>query len=392
MLNGMRIAVVIQGPMVSAGNSGAGTQMQSFDCNANIRRLIDETRTVVDGYVLSTWQGQAVSVQDEKLETLQLQDPGPQQTFFSDTPNNELRQAYGCLEGVRYAIARFSPDYILRVRTDQYVDVPALLDHMLRVDAKFDDYRGAGQLGFLFFPNMLSWSPYSVGDFFIGGHASDLARLFDAQVRYSKHSFVNVKPWVHSDIVLRHAYGNLQGKLDLPQDRFFPNLVPALRLDLHAPPCGFRYHPEMLRLWRELLRCSISLFPRTATQTLEWRGARFQTDRHSAGEFFEEWLEARNDLEAWMRKTQPSLYSKARLLGPVDHFLNFCPEKALELRAGHPTRRRYINQGARTLLSLLTGSMPRDEWALRLWLRWQRVLTRRSRRNQNNRAGPLGRS
>lgn len=381
MIANQRIAVVIQGPMVSAGNSGAGTQKQSFDCNANIRRLIDETRTMVDGYVLSTWQGQAVTVQDEKLNTLLLQDPGPQQTFFSDTPNNELRQAYGCLEGVRHAIARFSPDYILRVRTDQHVNVHALLDHMLRVDEMFDDYRGAGQSGFLFFPNMLSWSPYSVGDFFIGGHASDLARLFDAQVRYSKHSFVNVKPWVHSDIILRYAYDNLHGKLDLPQDRFFPNLVPAFRLDLHAPPGKFRYHPEMLRLWRDLLRCSISLFPRAATQTLEWRGARFETDRHSAGEFYEEWLEARKDVEAWMRSMQPSLYSTARSLGTLDHFLNFCPEKALELQAGHPTARRHLYQGARTLLSLLTGRMPRDEWALRLWLRWQRLLTRSHRRN-----------
>lgn len=380
MLDNQRIALVIQGPMVSAGNSGAGTQKQSFDCNTNVQRLIDATRSLIDGYVLSTWHGQTVAVQDERLETLQLQDPGPQQTFFSDAPNNELRQAYGCLEGVRHAIARFSPDYVLRVRTDQYLDVPKLLEHMLRVDAMFDDYRCAGQSGFLFFPNMLSWSPYSVGDFFIGGHASDLLNLFDAQVRYSKHSFVNVKPWVHSDIILRHAYGNLRGKLDIPEDRFFPNLVPAFRLDLHAPPGNFRYHPEVLRLWRELLRCSISLFPRSATENLEWRGARFETDRHSSGEFYEEWLTAREDVETWMQTMQPKLYSEARPLGTMNRFLNFCPEKALEIRTGRPTLRRHLYQGARAFLSLLTGQMPRDEWALRLWLRWQRLLTRRRRR------------
>ena len=377
MIANERIALVIQGPMVSAGNSGAGTQKQFFDCNTNVQRLIDATRTVVDGYILSTWQGQTVSVHDEKLEVLWLQDPGPQQTYFSNAPNNELRQAYGCLEGVRQAIARFSPDYILRVRTDQYVAASALVDHMLKVDAMFDDYRGTGQSGFLFFPNMLSWSPYSVGDFFIGGHSLDLLGLFDAQVRYSKHSLVNVKPWVHSDIILRHAYGNLRGRLTIPEDRFFPNLVPAFRLDLHAPPDNFRYHPEVLRLWQEMLGRSISLFPRTATENLEWRGTHFESGRHSTGEFYEEWLEARLDVEAWMRRMQPNLYSMSRQLGALDHFVNFCPEKALELHAGQPTLRRYLYQGARTLLSLLTGKMPRDEWALRLWLRWQRLLTRR---------------
>ncbi|WNO03716.1 WavE lipopolysaccharide synthesis family protein [Rhodoferax mekongensis] len=381
MIANHRITLVIQGPMVSAGNSGAGTQTQAFDCNTNVQRLIDTTRAVVDGYVLSTWHGQAVTVRDEKLEVLQLQDPGPQQTFFSDAPNNELRQAYGCLEGVRQAIGRFSPDYILRVRTDQYVDIPTLLDHMLQVDELFDDFRASGQSGFLFFPNMLSWSPYSVGDFFIGGHASDMLRFFDSQVRYSKHSLVNAKPWVHSDIILRHAYGNLRGKLDVPEDRYFPNLVPAFRLDLHAPPSNFKYHPEMLSLWRELLNHSISLFPRAATDKLEWRGARFETGRHSAGEFYQEWLEARKDVEAWMRKMQPNLYSTDHQLGTLNHFLNFCPEKALELQVGHPTRRRYLYQGARTVFSLLTGKMPRDEWAVRLWLRWQRLLTHSRRRN-----------
>ncbi|NBW52075.1 MAG: hypothetical protein EBR49_18675 [Betaproteobacteria bacterium] len=109
MLANKRIAIVIQGPMVSAGNSGAGTFTESFDCTSNIRRLLNESKSIVDGFVLSTWQGSTINLADPKLKTVQLQDPGPQKTFFSDTLNNELRQAYGCHEGIKAAIDHFSP-------------------------------------------------------------------------------------------------------------------------------------------------------------------------------------------------------------------------------------------------------------------------------------------
>lgn len=377
MIDSRKVAVVIQGPMVSSGNSGSGAQASSFDCNANVLRLIASARGLADGFILSTWEAQTVSVRDDRLQTLHLRDPGPQKIFFSSAPGNELRQAFGCLEGVRKAISAHRPDYILRARTDQYVDLALLIEHMVRVDESHQDYLAAGQSGFIFMPNMLAWSPYSVGDFFIGGHAADLEAFFAAQVRYAKHTFVGAMPWVHSDIMLRHAYANLRDSFDqLPQRCFFPNLASALRLDEQPPPPGFRYHPEILRLWEEMLRKSISLFPRSATEGLEWRGARLVIDRHSIGEFYEEWLEARTGVKAWMRRLQPALYDSDAPPGSLDLFLNFCAEKQLEIDTGRPVWRCHFARTARTLVSLLTARMPRNDLALRLWSRWQQRTTK----------------
>jgi hypothetical protein len=378
MLANKRIAIVIQGPIISAGNSGAGTLNKSFDCASNIQRLLDESQSIVDGYVLSTWHGQTINLTHPKLRLVQLRDPGPQRTFFSDTPSNEFRQAYGCHEGIKSAIEHFSPDYVVKVRTDQYIDIVGLVAHMLAVDSSTEDYRQVSQEGFLYLPNMLSWSPYSVGDFYVGGHARDLLDFFEAQVLYSKHSFVNVRSWVHSDIVLRHAYRNLKGKLDLPDDYFFPNIAPAFRLDMHAPPAGFKYHLDVLNLWSEILRKSLSFYPREIAAGMEWRGSLFALSSHSSGEFYEEWLKARVDPRKWIAARQPKLYGDLSPIGRIDRFINFNPEKAFEIESRHPTVRRHLYRVARFFLSLLTGQFPRDELAIRLWLRLKRLLRQRN--------------
>lgn len=371
MSSTQRIAVVIQGPLVSTGNSGNGTFVKGFDCTDNLRRMIRESGSLVAGFVLSTWRG-ASSSHIAGLKTLELDDPGPQKTHFSGELNNELRQAYGCHEGVKLAIAEYAPDYILKIRTDQYVDIPAMVAHMLSVDASTDAYHRAGQLGFLYFPNMISWTPYSVGDFYVGGHAHDMLAFFEAQVSLSRHSFVYVRPWVHADFMFRHAYHNLLGKFGLSDRHFFPNITPSLRLDLYPPPARFRYHPEVLRLWCEMLTQSVCFFPRDIAARMEWRGQTFQLSSHSSGEFYEEWCEAQADPSLWLRRRMPLLYTLSAPLGPLQRFLNFNSEKAVEMAQRRPLFRRHLYRTVRFLLSCLTGNFPREDFALKLWLKLRR--------------------
>jgi len=372
MSSPQRIAVVIQGPLVSTGNSGSGAFVKEFDCTDNIRRMVRESVSLVAGFVLSTWRGTCPILDLSKLRTLELDDPGPQKTHFSREPNNELRQAYGCHEGVKLAMAQFAPDYILKVRTDQYLDIPRMVEHMLTVDATTDAYLGAGQQGYLYFPNMISWTPYSVGDFYVGGHARDMLRFFEAQVTLSRHSFVYVRPWVHADFMFRHAYHNLRGKFGLSVIHFFPNITPSLRLDLYPPPARFRYHPEVLRLWSEMLTHSVCLFPRDIATRMEWRGQTFQLSSHSSGEFYEEWSEAQTDPSPWLQRRLPGLYAPSAPLSPLQRFLNFNSEKAVEMAQHRPVFRRHLYRTARFLLSFLTGNFPREDFALKLWLKLRR--------------------
>ena len=372
MSSPQRIAVVIQGPLISTGNSGSGTFVKDFDCTDNIRRMIRESASLVAGFVLSTWRGTRPVHDLPELRALELDDPGPQKTHFSRDLNNELRQAYGCHEGIKQAIAQYTPDYVLKVRTDQYVDIPGMIAHMLAVDASTNAYSRAGQQGFLYFPNMISWTPYSVGDFYVGGHAHDMLRFFEAQVTLSRHSFVYVRPWVHADFMFRHAYHNLRGRLDLPDDCHFPNITPSLRLDLYPPPPRYRYHPQVLRLWSEMLAHSVCFFPRDIAARMEWRGQTFQLSSHSSGEFYEEWCEAQTDPNLWLQQRLPGLYTPSAPLTPIQRFLNFNSEKAIEMACHRPMFRRHFYRSARFLLSCLTGNFPREDFALKLWLKLRR--------------------
>lgn len=367
-----RVSVIIQGPLLSTGNSGDGTFVKDFDCVSNIRRMMDESRSLVDTFILSTWRESQLDIAVQGLEILELDDPGQRKTYFSKYPNNDLRQAYGCYEGIKFALSISQPDYVLKVRTDMYVDIPALVAHMRAVDSLTDSYQGAGQEGFLYFPNMISWSPYSVGDFYVGGHACDMLRFFDAQVQLSCHSLVYAYPWVHADLMLRHAYQNLRGKLGIPEAFFFPNITPSLRLDLYPPPWRFRYHPSVLHLWGEMLTKSISLFSRDINARMEWRGHTFRASSHSSGEFYEEWLEAQTDPVEWLVGRMPALYLPAAPLTHIQRFINFNLEKSVEMRSQQPALRRYMYGLARFVLSVFSGIFPRVEFPLMLWLKLMR--------------------
>lgn len=377
MLAKKRISIVIQGPIISSGNSGSGSINTNFDCSANIQRLIHESEAIVDGYVLATWKDQVFDFQDAKLKVIHLDDPGPQKTFFSTTLNNDFRQMFGCHEGVKFAIEQFSPDYVVKVRTDQYVDIVSLISHMILVDTSTEDYRHASQEGYIYFPNMLSWSPYSVGDFYIGGHTNDLLNFFAAQILYSKHSFSNVRPWVHSDIILKHAYRNLKNTLNLPTFYFFPNITPAFRLDIHPAPGGFKYSSEVLILWAEILTKSISIYPKEIAATMEWRGSTFATEKHSTGEFYNEWLDARTSPQKWIIAKHPKLYTDTKSLNWLDRFINFNTEKRLEIDSNYPVPQRHLYRIARFSICIATGQFPREEFFIEIWSRLKRLYSKR---------------
>lgn len=271
-------------------------------------------------------------------------------------------------------------DYVLKIRTDQYVDIPALVAHMRAVDSLTDSYQSAGQEGFLYFPNMLSWSPYSVGDFYVGGHACDMLRFFDAQVKLSFHSLVYAYPWVHADLMLRHAYQNLRGKLDIPEAFFFPNIAPSLRLDLYPPPWRYRYHPSVLYLWGEMLTKSICLFPRELAGSMEWRGHTVKASAHSSGECYEEWRDAQPSPVEWLVDRMPELYLPDAPLTRIQRFINFNSEKSMEMLSQRPVLRRYFYRINRLMLSVLSGNFPPDDLLLRLWFLLKYKLMRRVKR------------
>jgi len=353
-------AIVIQGPLISSGNSGDGIHVNEFSCIENIQNLILSSKHLVKGYVVSTWKSSIpIEVEDDVI-LLNLDDPGPKPVIGYPYPSNEYRQSFGCLSAINKAIEEFNPKYILKIRTDQFVDLPFMIDHMINVDKQTSIYQRIGQSGFLYFPNMLSWSPYSVGDFFIGGHARDIQAFFEAQIELSNHTFGYDFSWLHSDIILRHAFRNLQSKLKLQHEFFVPNLAPSLRLHLLHHKYPIKFHSAIIRLWSLVLEHSVSFFPRSISENMIWRGSKMNFEKHTMGEFYEEWQAAYPNFQTWISKMYPGLYLKKNEITILDKFLHFYPEKLVEIREKRQVFRRHVFRLLRIILSTVRGHFPKD--------------------------------
>lgn len=286
--------------------------------------------------------------------------------------------------GIKNAIGICNPDYIIKVRTDQFVDIFKIYEHMLHVDSIYVDYQHADQEGFIFLPNILRWSPYSAGDFYIGGHAQDMLKFFEAQCKFRDHAFSPSFSWTHSDFILKHAYANLINKLRLESTYYFPNVAPSFRVDVHGKPINFKYHHEAISLWGEILKKSISLYPKEITLNLEWRGEKVAPHQHSLGDFYEEWVNMHSNPKEWLIKNSPDQYLSKCSLSMLQKFITFSIEKQYEILHGKRCRAQFLTQSARFLASLSMGQFPVHEWPLKKWVKLKSSLKKRSYGIKNN--------
>jgi hypothetical protein len=354
------LVIIIQGPIITSGNSGSGVYMNKLDCTDNIKHLISSSKHLAKGFILSTWQTEIPILLDDDVIVLRSNDPGPKPVIGFNSPSNDFRQSFGCIAAINKAIELYNPLYILKIRTDQFLDLPTMINHMVAVNERSDIYKSVGQSGYLFFPNMISWSPYSVGDFYIGGHAKDVQLFFEAQLKLSNHTFGYDFSWLHSDIILRHAYHNLKNSLSLPDFYYFPNITPSFRLQnlLHRYP--IKFHSSVLTLWCIILQKSVSFFPRSTHENMLWRGSKMDPLQHCMGEFFEEWEMAHPNFDIWLRNQLPNLYLRDSTLSFLDKFLHFHPEKILEFRYNRSISRRHLYRLIRICISILKGIFPKE--------------------------------
>ena len=88
------LVIIIQGPIITSGNSGSGAYVKELDCTENIRHLISSSKHLVKGFILSTWQSEIPIILDEEVIVLRSTDPGPQPVIGFISPSNEFRQSW----------------------------------------------------------------------------------------------------------------------------------------------------------------------------------------------------------------------------------------------------------------------------------------------------------
>ena len=356
--------------MISNGMSGSG-KSEKYNCYENVKKIIELYQFKVNHFILSTWDDQDFIYDHPKLHLVKSKNPGLQSTLSSQRLTSDFLQSYGVYSALLFCKKNLDQDYVIKVRTDQYIDVNKLINHMIYVDEEYDDYKCSKQSGFIYFPNALSWSPYSVGDFYVGGHIQDLLNFYESQVSLRDHSMSNIFPWVHSEIIFKYSYKYLREVFNLSDYHYFPNLATGLRHDIYPRPFGLTYSLATLKLWEKLIQNSICLFPSDVAMTLVWRGEKIDKSAHSSGAWhYEEWLEARRGVFKWYLDNYPYLFkSEDKLYFGKSIFLNFSSEKIYEIENGKIIIYHKVKSFFRNIIFLSLLRYPVSNIHLKIWIK-----------------------
>lgn len=301
------VLVVIQGPMISSGwNSGSGNQISNFNCLAYIQKYLNSNWKRRYKFVVSTWETKDFFEYPEGLDVIHNIDPGALRCINSINKTNDFRQALSAFNGLnRYKCDLSNFKYCIKVRTDQFVDIDGLVDHM---ESYIFSMGIHGVDAPIFFPNVLEWSPYSVGDFFIGSTPLQLYKFFDSQLRHYDIQCSDYLPWTHSEIIFRYVIGCYKDIIPLG--------VPRIGFDVRVHPQTFaqsRIPYAVLDSAKKLHKDLIVPFCKVSTATLEWRGESYDLKKHSNGLFYEEWVAYKNCFNDYVADLYPGRFLKGEM-------------------------------------------------------------------------------
>lgn len=133
----MKFSLIIQGPMVSSGVNGKGTQTV-FNCENNILQILNDYGYLFHKIVLSTWRDENLSASFSDLvyklgyniNILVIDKPKPVKGYFRLRSNNKNLQ----VSGIYHALESIKSDNsnedmkVIRIRTDQYLRLDYLIE------------------------------------------------------------------------------------------------------------------------------------------------------------------------------------------------------------------------------------------------------------------------
>ncbi len=224
-----KIGLIIQGPLVSFGKSGRTAarklSMSSgmgedglvrHDCRATIRRVVNDFGNLFDAVVISTWDTE-VQPDDQWVGATLVAVPDPGAVMAASPlaykAHNRNRQFVGIQHGLVWLREHADVAYVVCMRTDQYLDLRALLDSFARRLQGESD--GAEMI----------CVPYSrpgaflVSDFYFAATVDTLDAFLKAQLSYDRFEFIVD---VHRDMILKYAYAVFRNDLRVPDHAYFP--------------------------------------------------------------------------------------------------------------------------------------------------------------------------
>jgi hypothetical protein len=264
MTENVKIGVVIQGPLLSRGRTGQTANigffqvMQSdvvdYDCTPNIVELFSQYSHEFDDIVCVTWDTEDTSELEAKIgkqAIMSIADTTPilpaKGTII--TGNNKYRQFLSTLKGLE-RLAKNGCTYALKIRTDQYLDLSKMKEHLLKILVEKNNTNR------ILVPAGTMQAPDEVEDFYFGARTD---RLIDAcKVFLDKPELFSNS--VHADFFYKCAWLFDKGSSWPPNDSFTPS---------------GKYSKSQYFVIQSAWSTTFATFPRKIYETLVWRGEKF---------------------------------------------------------------------------------------------------------------------
>jgi hypothetical protein len=220
--------LLIQGPILSVGRTGktfytplSKDSFVNYDCHPNLIKLVSDFGNRFCKIYIITWDNElidtSVFLNFKNCEVVQLKNPTPNiiidnQQFPTDF-NNKYKQFYALTKGAALTESK-KGEYIVKTRTDQYLDLDLLLKE--HKEYLLEDKRNRNKI---FVPYVFREN-YLVSDFYFVAE-KEIFIKFTSSMLWGDYLEFNSS--VHLDMSLKYAFLHFRDQLMIPDRTFFLN-------------------------------------------------------------------------------------------------------------------------------------------------------------------------
>lgn len=245
------IGVVIQGPIQSFGRTLTDLNPRAYDATGDIKSTFKEIENLGAGAVVITWSKQDISSfsELEKKKIVQIGFPKKNilRVLRNDwNGNSKYRQYYSTLRGLQ-ELKKNGYKYILKLRTDNLVDVRSLFEFLENLDASVAN-------SYMFTPLINLDKPHMFYDFYAFGSLVKMEEFCNV-ILYQKERTTNV----HFDVFFRWSKYVTGSKFTLRDINLIYPKYPT-------------YTKNQLEFMRNSLAMVFRPLPKNIWTSLYWRG------------------------------------------------------------------------------------------------------------------------
>ncbi|MDO8470753.1 MAG: WavE lipopolysaccharide synthesis family protein [bacterium] len=271
-----KFGLVIQGTLISSGRkTGKSAHMGwrkipkedwvEYDCRENIRTVIKEFGHLFESVVISTWKNDVkpddsfqgatlITSDDETLPKKYRKDQKGQLI-----PDNRFRQMFSGLAGIEYLEKHSGVDMVVKIRTDQYIDLVSMLEFIKQAQA-LKRYTP----DVIFVPSIMAEDKrYCILDFYFAGSLPIMKAFHASLFEYDAFEF---EPSIHRELWLKYAYTAHRSALSMPEYAYFPASYKKA------------YCEETLQVFQYMVSHVFWPLSFDCFQTIVWRGSPFSKE------------------------------------------------------------------------------------------------------------------